>query len=489
MTDAPGTHPLPHSLFENISKRRWAGFIAAWSVILILFGLLYSHERNALIDEVRGHARGVASAAAAGIDPADHEQIRGREDSGSEAYRRIQKHLDKVFAQDRDVHYIYTMRPSRKPGALETDFEYVVDQTPYDRNRNGNLDPDEGWEAPGNPYDASGFPRLLEGLDRPSADDEVMADPPYPDVLSGYAPIKDAAGKTVGMVGVDISARTIADKLLETRIVVIYVAVLMCTLVALAVLLVYQQKEALQINQALREALGEKYEELQRVLQLREELSRMIVHDMRNHLTIIEMGCQLLEDKEHLDQDAAELIDQMNLEAQRLNAFINDLLMLAKMEDGKLVLKRSSVDLKRLVEETRERSAYIARSRHVRLNTEIPDTVKPVEADANLLQRVIDNLVNNALKFSPPDGTVVIRVADGAQQDARVRIEVTDEGPGIEAKYRERIFDRFQVIEVKKNVPQVGLGLAFCKMVVEAHQGRVFMTPNTPTGSVFTVEI
>jgi two-component system sensor histidine kinase/response regulator len=72
----------------------------------------------------------------------------------------------------------------------------------------------------------------------------------------------------------------------------------------------------------------------------------------------------------------------------------------------------------------------------------------------------------------------------------RVRVKVIDQGPGIDEAYRERIFDKFEIIKMSEDTDtQVGLGLAFCKMVVEAHGGRIFVEPNQPTGSVFTVEI
>ena len=138
----------------------------------------------------------------------------------------------------------------------------------------------------------------------------------------------------------------------------------------------------------------------------------------------------------------------------------------------------------------------IAQSYGVKLVLDLPSEFKPVPADANLLQRVVDNLVTNALKFSPPNSTITVRVeylagTEPADADSRrVRIEVADEGPGIEEKYREAIFDRFSIVDMKKNhVTQIGLGLAFCKMVVEAHQGRIFVHPNKQRGSVFTVEI
>ena len=96
------------------------------------------------------------------------------------------------------------------------------------------------------------------------------------------------------------------------------------------------------------------------------------------------------------------------------------------------------------------------------------------------------------LKFSPPESAVTLRVKyEGMSQvkDQRVRLAVLDQGPGIPEEYRARVFDPFETVQLKEGVPQIGLGLAFCKMAVEAHGGHIFVGANEPTGTVFAVEI
>jgi signal transduction histidine kinase len=109
---------------------------------------------------------------------------------------------------------------------------------------------------------------------------------------------------------------------------------------------------------------------------------------------------------------------------------------------------------------------------------------------------VLDNLLSNALKFSPSETTITLRVeypeVETASQSPQplVRVQVLDEGSGIAKEHRSRIFDKFEIVLLKeRGVPQVGLGLAFCKLAVEAHGGRIFVDANEPTGSVFIVEI
>lgn len=484
------------SLFEDISRRRWAGFGLVWLVVIFAFGLLYQSYCNSMIEEIRLQAKAVAVAASAAIHPEDVENIWRPEDANGDAYRRVQSIIGKISSSNPDVRYVYTMRRATRLGATPRDLEYVVDEPARDRNSNGVIDEDEVSEPPGKSYDASNFPRMVEAWDRPVADDEISSDPPYPDLLSGYAPIKTADGRTVAIVGVDIAAKTIHGKLATTSVLIALIGMIVALLLTLVVQLAYRQRDAIQRNYELRGELSRRYDELHRVLRMREDLSRMIVHDMRNHLTVIELGCQLLGGQKDAPDDQRELVEQMSTEAQRLNSFINDLLILAKMEDGKLVLNRTEVNVGELLGQLKDRSNLIAQSYGVKLVLDLPSEFKPIPADANLLQRVIDNLVTNALKFSPPNSTITVRVeylAGTVPEDAdgrRVRIEVADEGPGIEAKYREAIFDRFSIVDMKKkHVTQIGLGLAFCKMVVEAHQGRIFVQPNKQRGSVFTVEI
>ena len=138
----------------------------------------------------------------------------------------------------------------------------------------------------------------------------------------------------------------------------------------------------------------------------------------------------------------------------------------------------------------------MANSRQVDVVTILPDTSKEVPLDVKLVSRAFDNLLSNALKFSPKKSTITIRLdyvqngSDLSTAPPSFCVEVIDQGPGIPEKDRERIFDKYEVIKSeRKDIPQVGLGLALCKMVVEAHGGRIYVRDNHPTRAIFTVEI
>jgi two-component system sensor histidine kinase/response regulator len=242
--------------------------------------------------------------------------------------------------------------------------------------------------------------------------------------------------------------------------------------------------------------IKEQHDELEATLRLREDLADMIVHDMRTPLTSILGFSELLLARNLTTPEGSKYMDTIHTQAHRLNSFLNDMLMLAKMRAGKPTLNRSMVDVNQLVLEVEKSHSVIARSQRIHLAIDVPEESRQISLDVNMFQRVLDNLVSNALKFSPAESMVTLRVeypeAETASplQEPRVRIQVLDGGLGIPEEHRDRIFDKFEIVALKeRGVSQVGLGLAFCKMVVEAHGGQIFVDANEPQGAVFTVEI
>ncbi len=235
------------------------------------------------------------------------------------------------------------------------------------------------------------------------------------------------------------------------------------------------------------------HDELAALLHLREDLTNMILHDMRNQLAAILLFGALLQ-KMRMTDKGEEYLEKVTSAARRLESFINDMLIVAKAQENRLVLSRQTVEMNRLLSATQEWHTAAAQQRGIALVVDLPETPWYLSLDEALFQRVLDNLLSNALKFSPPDSTVRLRAAplpsDAGASPMGGRIEVLDEGPGIPEAYRTTLFQKFNVVDLKqKDVAQVGLGLAFCKLVIEAHGGRISVESNTPTGSIFTVEI
>jgi two-component system, sensor histidine kinase and response regulator len=228
------------------------------------------------------------------------------------------------------------------------------------------------------------------------------------------------------------------------------------------------------------------YDELLALLNLREDLSKMLVHDMRSPLATILLYSQLLQHKIAATEHARYL-EPIKIETQRLESFINDLLILAKLEAGRLILNRSETDANELLQLALRRHRPIAESRGLKTEIETAPQPLPISVDSNLFERLLDNLLSNAIKFTPEGRQITLRVT-AAGDGNRIMFQVIDEGPGIPYERRDLIFNKFEVIN-QKDRRHIGLGLTFCKMIAEAHGGRISVEDNPPQGSIFSVVV
>ena len=236
------------------------------------------------------------------------------------------------------------------------------------------------------------------------------------------------------------------------------------------------------------------FDKLQQTLRMREDLASMLVHDMRNPLSSIAGYSDYLRMADLVRPEGKMGIETIGSEARRLIGYTNDLLMIAKVEHGKPILHLTATDICQVARKSATSNRIIAELKKVNLQLELPEEIEELSLDATLFQRILDNLLTNSLKFSPPHSTVILRIEfpkmETMSPGPHLRIQVIDQGPGIPDEAKERIFSKFEVTELKdKNITQVGLGLAFCKMVVDAHWGRIFVSDNQPSGTIFTVEI
>ncbi|MBE9030720.1 hybrid sensor histidine kinase/response regulator [filamentous cyanobacterium LEGE 11480] len=234
------------------------------------------------------------------------------------------------------------------------------------------------------------------------------------------------------------------------------------------------------------------YDELQTLVHLRDEmlnlrvdLSNMVIHDLRNPLANILLSCQIMQMR-GMDDRNMKKIQQIEYSGHRLESMIDSLLVTAKLESGKLALQPDTVNLHQLIAQVMQEFRAIAEQQTVNLVQELTPAPLYVQGDATLLRRVLDNLLSNALKFAPAESEVTLAVLS---HDQHVILQVRDQGKGVQPELREQIFSKFEIGQHLPQVKQMGLGLAFCKMVVEAHEGQIQVEDNQPKGCVFTIRL
>jgi two-component system, sensor histidine kinase and response regulator len=226
-------------------------------------------------------------------------------------------------------------------------------------------------------------------------------------------------------------------------------------------------------------------DDLMRLQLQKERLTAFVVHDLKNPVSTMDLHAQLLLREASLSDSARESAAHIRDEARNLMRLITNLLDISKSEEGRLEPNRAAVDLPALADEIVDGLTLAARDSGVRLATAI--ATPSVEADVDLLRRVLENLMENAIRHAPKESEVAL---EASAADAWVELRVRDHGKGIPPEMRERIFDRFVQVDGGGAVARTGrgLGLAFCKLAVEAHGGTIAVEDGG-SGTVFSIRL
>jgi signal transduction histidine kinase len=228
-------------------------------------------------------------------------------------------------------------------------------------------------------------------------------------------------------------------------------------------------------------------ERLKELDRLKSDFVSNVSHELRTPLTAIKGSVDLVlrEALGPLNERQTHHLRRLRSNTLHLTDLINDLLDLSKIEAGKIELKSTRVSLGGLVHEVVETLRPVAADKRITLEAAAPAPAVLVWADRDKITQVLTNLIGNAIKFSPPHGTVMV---SSASSDADwVRVSVADTGPGIVADERERIFEKFyQGAQNGGPKPKgTGLGLAISKTLVELHGGKIWVESEINRGSTF----
>lgn len=248
-------------------------------------------------------------------------------------------------------------------------------------------------------------------------------------------------------------------------------------------LTIYRQRREIDI---LRQREVQQYALLD---ELRRQFIGSATHDLKNPLALINGYIYLLETHPSIadDAEAQSYLETIKRASRKMGHLVGDMLDLLKMEAG-IDLEIDEFDLSKLVRQQTSDQALPARDKQQRYQVFIPDEPIMIQADANRLTRVIDNLVSNAIKYTPQGGEVMVSLR---LVDAWAILEVRDNGLGIPAEALDRLFEPFYRVNTIEHraVEGTGLGLSIVKRIVEAHGGKIEVESQLGQGSVFRVAL
>ena len=237
----------------------------------------------------------------------------------------------------------------------------------------------------------------------------------------------------------------------------------------------------------LAQRLKQRNQQLRTLEQFRREMVELLVHDLRTPLTIL-LGTLDLIDMvvgKMLNQEQSDLLKSARRSGHLMLVMIGDILDIARLEAGQLTLKPRQLQVPTMLADSVSQFHTLAELGHLSLTVGPCSGLPPVQADAQLIQRVLANLISNAIKHTPPGGSICL--AASLVQPGYVAVSVRDSGEGIPLDQQEKIFEKFGQVD-RAGVEQqgTGLGLTFCKMAVEAHQGKIWVESAPGQGSTFT---
>ena len=250
---------------------------------------------------------------------------------------------------------------------------------------------------------------------------------------------------------------------------------------------VYRSSQVLESRiQDRTRQLASALEEVKNISKTKSEFISAVSHELRTPLTSVKGYASLLMSGKlgDIPDSVKERLQKINLHSDNLVKFINNLLDIARIESGRVEMKMEKCSVAALVEGARDLLMPQMREKNLQWKDEIAPDVPELTIDKHQVERIFINLVSNAIKFTPPHGTITVR----ARRDGPAAVfEVSDTGIGISKENLNKLFNEFYRVdnEINQNVKGTGLGLSLVKKIVEAHKGKIWITSEINRGTTF----
>ena len=254
----------------------------------------------------------------------------------------------------------------------------------------------------------------------------------------------------------------------------------------------YEDNLNMNVLKAVNEEMRETNRKLIELESVKEDLINMVVHDMKNPVTNTMMGLDMVElDSEiKLSEQQAEYLQLAKRNQYKLSEMINNLLEISKLESGAIEINEVNIDMLDLMTRIVERHAALMKTENKTVEVSVDPSAQWATADARLVERIISNILSNAIKHSYPDSAIIVKVS-AETEDGGIEVSIRDFGEGIPEEYHEQIFEKFCQAGLRElgHKTDTGLVLAFCKMAVEAHGGTICVESEHGKGSCFTFSL
>ena len=289
-------------------------------------------------------------------------------------------------------------------------------------------------------------------------------------------PLKNTQGEYKALLSMYLST-TVVDKLVTDTLSNSYLILIISVLII--VLLLFANSRIFEYAIL--------YNKIKEIDQMKDEFISMASHELRTPITVIRGYIELIKEKENLDQETKENLSIVNISAERLNALIEDLLDVSRIEQGRLTMSTEIMDVWPIIESTLKELKVQADAKGLVLSSVLDNNASAViNADKDRLKQVLINIIGNSIKYTPTGGVEVKAI----NRDKKLIIFIKDTGIGMSAKERERLFEKFYRVKNKKTseISGTGLGLWITKQIIELMNGSISVDSMEGVGTQVTLE-
>ncbi|MBI5793796.1 HAMP domain-containing histidine kinase [Candidatus Uhrbacteria bacterium] len=461
--------------------------LAAIIVIDLVSWFLYQYTVTLLTDNLRQRLLSIATTQVSNIDPIDIQSLQNEEDWKKPAWRKVVNQLKMAKNNNDNIVFMYIFRkanndPSRM--VFVADAESInpyanTDDDPtndVDANGDGMVDPDgaDQLQWPGQDYPEPPS-EAFQAYEGPLTNRELYSDS-FGEVLTGYAPIKNDNGETIAVLGTDIKTNdffTVTRQTLYPFLLFIIFLVLAIVILATALIKIWNKRVEI-------------FAELDRQ---KDELLSIVSHQLATPITSVKWYVEMLMDGDlgTLTKEQKEHIHSMDGIFADLSDLVSMILDVSRIQLGRVQISKQDLDLKEFFKEILEIIEPKAKEKPVVFNVSIPQTFPAAKLDKRYTHMTIENLLTNAIKYTPANGTVDFKVEIRGKE---IYCHVKDTGCGIPKADQDKIFEKlFRASNVRNTVDGNGFGLYVAKGAIEAQGGKIWFESAENKGTSFFITL
>ncbi|OGJ54547.1 hypothetical protein A3D11_01765 [Candidatus Peribacteria bacterium RIFCSPHIGHO2_02_FULL_49_16] len=439
--------------------------------------VLFRYTEHLLTERLQERLVAIASTAATQFDSEDLNEIHTLEDMRSDTFEKIISQLQKIREANQSIQYAYIMRQTSDPDFVEfiADADSLTSEEELDTNGDGIIQDEELVPLPGELYSVSDYPVLRdEAFYHPSVDRELQADQ-WGLIMAAYAPIRNEEGHAVAIIGIDVLVDDFQKKTQETLLPFLLFILFLTLLLAF-------------MTDLLIRFYSERVHVVQEIDRQKDELLSLVSHQLATPISSMKWYLENLQsgDLGTLSKEQKEHIQTMCSVAGGMTDIVQMILDVSRIQLKRMQINREDLDVAKLLHEILHIVDPKAKTKNIDLHIDMPEKLPTAFLDHRLTHMVYMNILNNAIKYTPENGSVHVRVS---LQNGRLVFSVTDTGCGIPKKEQDRLFEKLFRASNVQGTEGNGFGLFIAKSAIEAQGGTIEFESIQEKGTTFLVTL